>query len=242
VRVRQAIHYPRLLHRARLALDNGIDLLRLRLDALPDGLYQPVPGLGVRAAKRAVGTESRWAAMEPIIARLGVRSAMDVGANVGYFPIKLAGRGTPALALDSDPRNVRTIATAVRRNRLTNVAVMNIEIRPDTIDLLPATDCTIFLSVWHHLVRNQGLDTATQLLRELWARTGKVLFFDSGEEEMPESFGLPPMVPTPRAWLTDYLRETCMGGRVEYLGKHRAFDAAGRPADRGLLALIREVT
>ncbi|WP_217240994.1 hypothetical protein [Streptomyces sp. AC555_RSS877] len=240
VRFHQRIPPHRLMRRARRVVDDAIDLVRLRLDALPDGIYQPVPGLPVRKAKRAVGTGSRWAAMEPVIERLGVESAMDVGANVGYFPIKLAGRGIPAVALDSDPKNVRTATTAVRRNHLDNVAVMSLELRADTLALLPTTDCTIVLSLWHHLVRAEGFDTATHLLHELWARTGKVMFFDTGEDEMPEWFGLPRMVPTPDAWLSDYLQKTCAGGRVEHLGRHRAFDAAGLPTDRALFAVIRE--
>jgi hypothetical protein len=240
VRLHQRIPSLRLMRRARHILDDAIDLVRLRLDALPDGVYQPVPGLPVRKAKRAVGTASRWVAMEPVIERLGVKSAMDVGANVGYFPIKLASRGIPAIALESEPKYVRTTTTAVRRNGLDNVAVMELEFRPDTLDLLPVTDCTFLLSVWHHLVRAEGLETATYLLRELWARTGKVMFFDSGEDEMPESFGLPRMVPTPDVWLRHYLQENCAGGRIEHLGRHRAFDAAGLPTDRALFAVIRQ--
>lgn len=240
VRVHQRFPSIRLMLAARRKLDDGIDLLRLKLDALPDGIYQPVPGIHVRRAKRSVGTGSRWAAMEPVVERLGVESALDVGANVGYFPIMLARRGIPSVALESDPKYVRTATTAVRRNQLDNVAVMSLEFRPDTLALLPATDCTLLLSLWHHLVRELGFDTATDLLRGLWARTGKVMFFDSGENEMPESFGLPRMVPTPDVWLTEYLRKNCSGGRVEHLGRHRAFDADGLPTDRALLAVIRE--
>lgn len=240
VRLHQRFPSLRLMRGARRKLDDGIDLIRLKLDALPDGIYQPVPGIRVRKAKRSVGTGSRWVAMEPIVERLGVESALDVGANVGYFPIKLAQRGIPAVALESEPKYLRTATTAVRRNRLDNVAVMALELRPDTLGLLPATDCTLLLSLWHHLVRGMGLDAGTHLLRELWDRTGKVMFFDSGEDEMPESYGLPRMVPTPDAWLTEYLSENCAGGRVEHLGRHRAFDADGLPTDRALFAVIRE--
>lgn len=240
VRIHQRLPAFRLMQHARRMLDDAIDLLRLRLDVLPDGLYQPVPGLPVRKAKRAVGSESRWAAMEPVIARLGVESAMDVGANAGYFPIQLARRGIPTVALDSEPKYVRIATTAVRRNQLDNVAVMTLEVRPGTVCLLPVTDCTLVLSLWHHLVREQGLDTTTHLLQEIWCRTGKVMFFDSGQDEMPESFGLPRMVPTPDAWFGEYLRKHCSGSRVEHLGRHRAFDAAGLPADRALFAVIRE--
>ncbi|MFD8734946.1 hypothetical protein ACFV06_08475 [Streptomyces sp. NPDC059618] len=242
VRIHQRFPALRFLSDARRVLDDGIDLLRLKLDALPDGVYQPVPGVHVRKAKRSVGTGSRWAAMAPVVERLGVRSALDVGANVGYFPIKLAQRGIPSVALEADPKCVRTAMTAVRRNGLDNVAVMSLEFRPDTVGLLPATDCTLLLSLWHHLVRELGLGTATDLLRELWGRTGKVMFFDSGEDEMPGSFGLPRMVPTPDAWLTEYLEKNCAGGRVEHLGRHRAFDADGLPTDRALFAVIRRET
>ncbi|MFD9459547.1 hypothetical protein [Streptomyces sp. NPDC060027] len=240
VRLHQRFPSLQVMRGARRRLDDAIDLIRLKLDALPDGIYQPVPGIRVRKAKRSVGTGSRWAAMEPVVERLGVESALDVGANVGYFPIKLAMRGIPSVALESDPKCVRTATTAVRRNQLDNVAVMDLELRPDTLRLLPTADCTLLLSLWHHLVRELGLDAATHLLRGLWTRTGKVMFFDSGEDEMPESFGLPPMVPTPDAWLTEYLRKSCTGGRVEHLGRHRAFDADGLPTDRALFAVIRE--
>lgn len=136
VRVHQRFPSIRLMLAARRKLDDGIDLLRLKLDALPDGIYQPVPGIHVRRAKRSVGTGSRWAAMEPVVERLGVESALDVGANVGYFPIMLARRGIPSVALESDPKYVRTATTAVRRNQLDNVAVMSLEFRPDTLALL----------------------------------------------------------------------------------------------------------
>ncbi|MEU4167407.1 hypothetical protein AB0F46_11020 [Streptomyces sp. NPDC026665] len=225
---------------ARRKVDDAIDTLRLKLDALPDGIYQPVPGIRVRRAKRSVGTGSRWTAMEPVVARLSVESALDVGANVGYFPVKFAQRGIPSVALEADPKCVRTATTAVRRNGLDNVAVMGLEFRPDTLVLLPTADCTLLLSLWHHLVRELGFDAATDLLRGLWDRSGKVMFFDSGEDEMPESFGLPRMLPTPDVWLTEYLLKTCPGGRVEHLGRHRAFDAAGLPTDRALFAVIRE--
>ena len=51
--------------------------------------------------------------------------------------------------------------------------------------------------------------------------------------------GLPALVPTPQAWLTDYLERTCAGGRAEHLGRHPAFDVEGRPADRNLFAVLR---
>jgi hypothetical protein len=73
----------------------------------------------------------------------------------------------------------------------------------------------------------------------IWSRTGKVLFFDTGENEMSPEYGLPAMTPDARSWLTSYLAETCPGSRVDHLGTHKAFDPHGQPVERNLFAVIR---
>jgi hypothetical protein len=77
------------------------------------------------------------------------------------------------------------------------------------------------------------------MLKTIWDRTGKVLFFDTGENEMTSDYGLPEMRPDSRSWLAGYLVETCEGSRIEHLGLHAAFDPAGRPVERNLFAVIR---
>ena len=232
---------PRFLRRAvrRSTVDHALDLLRLHVDTFPRGLYQPVD-LPVRAATRADGTLSRWEAIRPVLLELGVGSAVDVGANAGYFAIEIArATGASALAVDHDPAGCRTAALAIRRSGLENVGVMQLELRPDTVGLVPQADATLLLSVWHHLVRHQGLDAAGALLAALWERTGRVLLFDTGEDEMGPDFGLPPMEPSPRAWLEHYLAGTCAGGEVRHLGEHDAFGPDGEPVRRNLFAVVR---
>ncbi len=244
VRAQQAVALPPPLRRLidRPAIDAAIDLARLRLDLFPHGLYQPVASLPVTGtAKRADGCRSRWEAMRPFVIEHRVRTAVDVGANAGYFSLELAALGVPTTAIECDPALYRTALLAVRRSELDNVAVMALELRPDAMELLPPADAMLCLSVWHHLVRSNGLDAATAMLRDIWARTGKVLFFDTGEAEMPASFGLPAMVPDARAWLTGLLRGCCEGGEVRLLGLHDAFDAAGRSCRRHLFAVVRGV-
>jgi hypothetical protein len=128
---------------------------------------------------------------------------------------------------------------AIRRSGLRNVGLLGLELREDTVAMVPPGDCSVFLSVWHHLVRDAGLSGATAITGRLWERTGKVMFFDTGEDEMPEAFGLPAMTPDPRSWLTRYLAETCPGSEVRHLGTHAAFDADGEPCRRNLFAVIR---
>ena len=221
-------------------VDTFLDGLRLRLDTFPGGLYQPAPWLPMLTANRAEGCESRWQAMHPLVHSLGVDSALDIGANEGFFSIQLGSLGVPTLAVESERPIVRTALLAVERSGVEGVGVLALELAPDTLRILPSTDCTLCLSLWHHLVRVHGLEVATGMLEGIWERTAKVMFFDTGEAEMPASFNLPDMAPDARAWLAGYLRDTCEGSRPEHLGLHAAFDADGEPCLRNLFAVIRE--
>jgi SAM-dependent methyltransferase len=224
----------------RRRVDAVIDEVRLRLDTFPHGLYQPVDGLGGRVVTRGEGSRSRWAAMRPILEANGVRTAMDVGANAGYFPIELARAGIRAVAVDFEPTEVRTMLTATRRNEVSDrVAVMALRIEPDSVEVLPSVDAVLCLSLWHHLVRAHGLDAADGILAALWERSRKVLIFDTGEREMGPDFGLPAMEPDARTWLAGHLAAVCAGGTVEHLGTHAAFGPDGAPVTRNLFAVIR---
>ena len=241
VRRHQAPLVSRLVRRfvSREALDDKLDLLRLRLDTFPHGRYHPVESLPGRPTKRADGSASRWEAMLPVVRQTGGETAMDIGPAEGYFSIQLGLLGLTTVAIEADPVAYRTAMLAIRRAGLDNVGVLALELRADTVDVLPSPDCTVFLSVWHHLVRHQGLETATALTATVWAHTRRVMFFDTGEKEMSPSFGLPAMEPDACAWLEDYLASTCPESHVQHLGRHAAFDADGNPAQRNLFAVIR---
>ncbi|HEY2934965.1 MAG TPA: hypothetical protein VGJ25_00110 [Gaiellaceae bacterium] len=233
----------------RRAIDAALDRLRFALDTFPQtgplarfshSSYQPLPWLGLADSKRAGGSRSRWLAIEGVLDELdGLATAADLGANYGFFTIELARRGLATVAVESGPSAYRTALYALRRTGVRDAGVLVLELGPGTIELLPRTDVVLFLSLWHHLVRDHGPEQATRLVRELWAHTGRVLFFDTGESEMPSEFRLPRMEPDGRTWLEAFLRETCAGGEVRYLGLHDAFDADGAPARRNLFAVVR---
>jgi hypothetical protein len=241
VRRHQSERRTRLLRRflSRGQLDEWIDLLRLRLDTFPRGRYQPIAALPGRVAKRAEGSLTRWDAIAPVASELGVRTAVDIGANEGFFSLQLGAQGVTTVALEAAPPNQRTAMLAIRRSRLDNVGLLSFALRDETVALVPPADCTVFLSLWHHLVRDDGLEMATSLTERIWAKTGKVMFFDTGEDEMPPSFGLPEMTPDARTWLEGYLSFTCAGAEVRHLGSHAAFDADGNPCRRNLFAVVR---
>jgi hypothetical protein len=223
----------------RKGIDDVLDHVRFRIDTFPHGIYQPVASLPSKSAKRDEGSESRWEALFPVVCEQGVESAVDVGACEGYFAIRLGRACVPTIAIESEPSTYRTAIFAVRRSGLDNVGVLAMRLTPENVVSVPAADCTLCLSVWHHFVRRYGLSKATEMLETIWDRTGKVLFFDSGEDEMTPDFELPKMTPDSRSWLTAYIAETCDGSRIEHLGLHAAFDPSGAPCERNLFAVIR---
>ena len=223
----------------REGVDSVLDHIRFRIDTFPHGIYQPVASLPRIRATRGGGSESRWEAIFPVVREQAVETAVDIGACEGYFSIMLGEAGITTIALEGDPAVARTAAFAVRRSGLEDVGVLALALTPGNVVAVPASDCTLCLSIWHHFVRYYGLEATTGMMATIWSRTGKVLFFDTGENEMTPEYGLPEMTPDARSWLAGYLAETCEGSRVEHLGTHAAFDPSGRTVERNLFAVIR---
>ncbi len=227
--------------RVREAVERTADSARLFIDSLSDPIYQPVTELGRRyaAADRKVGTASRWLAMRPVLEATMPRTAVDIGCNAGWFTLELGRLGVPTLGVESHPPYYRAALAAVQRSGLRNVGIMAIELSPGTMGLLPQADCILLLSVWHHLVREGGLDAATSFLQRTWQDTRRIMFFETGEADEfrgPE-FGLPEMLPDARQWLSSYLSEMCAGGAVRHLGVHPS--GSGSSATRNLVAIER---
>ena len=153
--------------------------------------------------------------------------------------------GSPAAAFRRWPSNRRRSPTvpallAIRRSKLdAKAGVLVLPLDSENIALLPPADVVLFFSLWHHFARFHGVDGATELLEGIWTRTRGLLFFDTGENEMPDEFGLPAMAPDARTCLARYLADHCLGGTVEHLGVHQAFDADGRTAMRNLFVVRR---
>jgi methyltransferase family protein len=248
------LRLTRLVRRERV--DDWLDSLRFRLDSFPRSSwlrqfahvhYQPVPVLGQNDASRAQGTESRWRAIEAVIDglppdALHPATGLDIGANTGYFTIALAEKGISTVAVEPTPLCYRTAMLAIRRAGLTGrAAVLVLALDPTNQVLLPEADVVLCLSVWHHFVREFGFETATTMLERIWQQTQMMLFFETGEGEMPTEFGLPSLGPDAQAWLAAFLAAHCEGGSVEHLGLHQAFDADLNIVQRNLFVVRRNV-
>jgi SAM-dependent methyltransferase len=218
-------------------VDEAWDWLRLKVDAFGAADYQPLSlDPSDSAADRAAGTLSRWQAIEPLVEELRVRSAVDVGCNVGWFARNLAARGIPTVGVEAHPPLYRTAIYTARKSGAGRMGVLALQVTPETARLVPHADCTIFLAVWHHLVRRQGIAAADVVLGELWRATRTVLFFETGEDgEMPEYYELPAMTPEPRGWIHAHLEQMCPDGTVRHLGMH----ASSPTYSRNLFAVVR---
>lgn len=224
------------LARLRLGVDAAVDRFRFRIDTFP-WTYQPASGS--TTARRSEGTLSRWREMERVVHDLRIETAIDVGCNGGWFVLRLAECGVVTVGVEEDRRFCRMLSYESNRRGLSNVGVMAIHVDSDTVRVLPQTDAVLFLSVWHHVVKASGLDAASDILRRLWDKVDKVLFFETGQAEIPPDFGLPTMGPDPAEWLASYLANTCPGSEVQHLGEHEGFAPSGEQCFRSLFAVHR---
>jgi membrane-associated phospholipid phosphatase len=239
----------------RQPVDDLFDWLRFRIDTFPrsvawlqplglselhDSTYHDLPWVGVRSGRRVESTRTRWEQIAPLVEANDVRAVVDRGSSAGWFGFMLAERGIPTIAVERSPRGLRVGFYTRKKSGLDDVSFLAMEVTPSTAPLLPAADCILLLSIWHHFVREWGLEAATGMLAEIWDKAGSVLFFETGEDEMPASWRLPAMLPDSRSWLTDFLGEVCVGARVVHLGEHDALGPENEPCRRNLFALVRD--
>jgi len=119
------------------------------------------------------------------------------------------------------------------------VAYRHMKINKNSVCSLPQVDVVIFLSLWHHLCRAEGFESAKNVLKEVLKRTKIVCFFETGQStEDYESWSrdLPSMQPDPDTWITRLLVE-CGASHVHKLG---SFDTYLGPIPRTLFAAYKD--
>jgi hypothetical protein len=227
---------------ARAAFDGVLDWTRYQFDALSDPVYLPDDHLPrtLRRSTRAAGTFSRWELMRPLLLEAGVRSALDLGCNSAWFVIEMGRLGIATLGVEAHPAYHRNALYAIKRSALANVGVAKLSIEEATLGLLPRVDCVLFLSLWHHLVDDYGLEGASRILTAAWEATEKVLLFETVSAEATAQFNVPEFAPDAESWLRDYLARTCPDARIVALGSAPvAGDEDTIEADRTLFAVLR---
>ena len=223
----------------RSTVDRVLDRARFQVDTFPGLAYQPLPQVGLGGGLRERAAHSRWGPVSALLAETAPATGLDIGSQVGFFTLAMARLGIPTTAVEMEPRNYRTLLHVRDRLGLDNIGVLVLRLTPATVPLLPAADAVLFMSVWHHLVRWHGEPAARAMLRTVWDRAGRVLVFETGQNEMPARYRMPDMGGQPRAWIAAMLGRECPDGTVRWLGRHPAADPDRRPCQRHLFAVLR---
>lgn len=175
--------------------------------------YHPDPnGQAGTRSKRQVETRRRL--IEKHVDLSGKR-VVDLGCSGGYFGYALTDTVLSYLGIDADEAVIERNRSAVRQQSLTNLEFRRAAITPSFIRSLAPVDVALFLSVFHHILaasnayewnRRSDFDPF-DLLRALQERAD-VLAFETGypDEGFEWCERLPPMTPTPRAWVERLLR------------------------------------
>jgi hypothetical protein len=169
-----------------------------------------------------------------------VRSALDLGCNSGWFVVELGRLGIATLGIENHPAYHRSAVYSVERSGLENVGVARMSINEQTLALLPRVDSVLFLSLWHHLVHESGMDVATRILEAAWNASKKVLVFETVSRNAAASFDIPDLCPDDETWFRTYFAHVCPDADVVSLGTSSVAAQAQSMEDaRTLFALLR---
>lgn len=147
---------------------------------------------------------------------LSGKRVVDLGCSGGYFGFEWATTVSSYLGVDADSALIERNRDAARQQSLVNLEFRHAVISPSFVRSLGRIDVALFLSVFHHILaasqayewnRSFAFDPFG-LLPALQERVD-VLVFETGypDEGFEWCQRLPRMVPTPRAWVEERLRE-----------------------------------
>lgn len=188
----------------------------------PKTLYHPLPWIGLNKAKRGKGSKVRLELINKVL-NGSVGSVFDFGCAEGYFSISLAKDGHNVLALETKKDRYEIAKLVSDIVGLKNISFLNMKVDEKKIKYFPISDFTLCLAVWHHWVKYFGFDNAEKMLKTLWEKTNKYMFFETGLEELPESFGMPKIKGDADEWLINYLKNTLGNSKISVIGKAPAF-------------------
>ena len=109
-------------------------------------------------------------------------SVLDLGCNEGYFALRLASEGYWVSGIDADPGYLRVANFLQRRYSINRASFYQLMANKEDLLRLPTFDVVIFMSVFQKWCSQYGFEEAFNMLKVLWHKTDRVMFF-----EMPDS-------------------------------------------------------
>lgn len=203
----------RLLLRIPLAVQEALNI---------PGDYQPNPFREDNAAGRADRRAclGRFEAFNAALPAGQALSCLDIGCNIGYFTFRMSARKGICLGIDIGRNEVSYARGLAALHNVHNAAFLQLEVTPQSVAALPATDVIICMSVFHHWARKLGLEAATTIMDGLAARC-RFMVFETGQHDETDTTwakDLAFMGQDSDAWIQQYLRARGFG-RIKPLGR-----------------------
>lgn len=157
--------------------------------------YQPLPWIGLNKAQiRGDATRIRWDLIKQNLTSSD-NSLKDIGSCYGFFCFKFAemSKSNQAIGIDSNKKFFDVANYVIEKNESfrNQVYFLNSKITPQNIYILPPTDVTLILSIWHHWYFYYGQENALKMLKNVIDKTNKKIFIEIGEDEVAEEFNYP---------------------------------------------------
>jgi|GEM_PF-5457204 len=169
--------------------------------------YQPLYPGGRADSRLKWLFNERWEAICKELGPYTSGSALDIGCNVGFFSFHLNELGYQVQGVEADPLNVYLCNSVIERRRLRNISFLNGMIDEAHVNSMPSFEVVLCLSVFHHIIRDNGEEKAREILSELISKTERVIFMDIGHSSRSvEAFNLPSALgDDPVQWMTELL-------------------------------------
>jgi SAM-dependent methyltransferase len=149
-------------------------------------------------------------------------SCLDIGCNEGYFVFRMSERGGFCHGIDKGRNEIMVADGLAKVNNINNVSFSNAEIDVDYIFGLPHYDVIIFMSVFHHIARHNGLKYAEEFMLALSSINNKYLIFETGQpNELNTEWAedLTFMKPDVESWISEMLRRSGYA-KISVIGKN----------------------
>lgn len=124
-------------------------------------------------------SDIRWKLIKKKIIKDKTRNILDLGSAEGFFIKKISNMGIFSLGIEGDERRFLVSNHSGKGNKYKNYAIVLNEISPKLIKSLPVFDSILYLSVHHHILANQGKHKANLILKEIFKKCKKSMFFES---------------------------------------------------------------
>ena len=141
--------------------------------------YQPIYGQEIKSAIRV--SSDRYNNFSRYIINSKVSNVLDIGCNIGYFSLKCSEANKFVVGVDYDFFNITICNYLKNSHELKNSFFQRALIDEDYIDTMPFFDSVIFLSVFHHWVKEYGKERSLIMLEKLCKKTKVCLIFETGQ-------------------------------------------------------------